>query len=612
MKTSREKFTIDMKIHKSKVDKLQIKIALALKHENLKKAAYFSKVLVRSWSAALVAVHRVITNKGGKTPGIFKDVPKTNEDYIQLAKTAYYKVRKPNSYKASPLRRIYILKADGVSLRPISIPSYLDRTMQAIYDLALKVYMEHTSDPKSYGFRPGRSIGWASQALQLALNGKDRGIKVVAELDIEGCFDNIDHKFILEHIPIVPKHILSEWLKCGYVTLTGDKLAKHPTISGVPQGGLISPTICNLVLNGLDNYIKSRMCTLASLADQQMTKSGRGGKKQYTISSITARPAYYSNSFWLKSFSIFRYADDMVFVTRNIGQAAIIMELISEFLAIRGLKLKASKTFIHKLDKRLNFDFVGFRFSIHVLDELNTHCMITPSDKNIRSFKSKIKAALKSSRALPHFIKKANPIISGWCYAFCCGNVSKLYGYLNKWLYLLITKWLRRRKGWSVHRINKHLAESKELLTRATIQEEWFWYRKYSKRGHQRVLLNRPSTYHVQTYGVPDSLNYFDPHDRDKLLRKALQARPSFRQKILEKQKCLCGYCLSPILTDFDIHHKLPVAWGGTNSISNLVALCREPCHAQVTRAVARFPTTKIDCQNFIDAGILVIPGNLL
>lgn len=126
-----------------------------------------------------------------------------------------------------------------------------DRAMQALYALALDPIQEATADPNSYGFRIGRSCQDAMGQIQLMM-GSSRRPEWVLEGDIKGCFDNFSHQWMMDNIPM-DKHVLKEFIKAGYVF--GNQL--FPTETGSPQGGVISPILANMVLNGMEKLVKS-------------------------------------------------------------------------------------------------------------------------------------------------------------------------------------------------------------------------------------------------------------------------------------------------------------------------------------------------------------------
>src|SRR5207237_4938272 len=135
--------------------------------------------------------------------------------------------------------------------RPLGIPTMHDRAMQALYLLALDPVAETTADPNSYGFRPARSPADALGQCYLILH-KPHAPAWIFEGDIQACFDRISHAWLLTHVPM-DKVILRTWLKAGYL----EQNTLHPTDSGTPQGGIISPVLANLALDGLERCLQT-------------------------------------------------------------------------------------------------------------------------------------------------------------------------------------------------------------------------------------------------------------------------------------------------------------------------------------------------------------------
>jgi len=176
--------SIDWKHARRQVRRLQVRVAKAVKENRWNKVRALQYLLIRSFYARLLAVKRVTSNKGKKTPGV-------DGVLWQGARAKWRAVSSlsRHGYKSQPLRRIYILKKNGKK-RPLSIPTMKDRAMQALYKLALAPVAETTADGNSYGFREGRSCADAIQACFNALS-KPNSATWVLEADIKGCFDNI-------------------------------------------------------------------------------------------------------------------------------------------------------------------------------------------------------------------------------------------------------------------------------------------------------------------------------------------------------------------------------------------------------------------------------------
>jgi RNA-directed DNA polymerase len=190
-----------------------------------------------------LAILRVTTNKGSKTCGVDKILWNT-----PLRKWKAIEQLSIKGYKAKPLKRKSIPKKDG-KLRHLGIPTIRDRAIQALFKLGLEPIAETTADPNSYGFRPKRSCADAIVQCHNVLCQRKSAVWIL-EADIKGCFDNISHQWILQHIPL-NKKVLNQWLKAGYM----ERRHWFPTERGTPQGGIISPIIANMVLDGLEEVI---------------------------------------------------------------------------------------------------------------------------------------------------------------------------------------------------------------------------------------------------------------------------------------------------------------------------------------------------------------------
>ena len=230
-------------------------------------------------------------------------------------------------YKAKPLRRVYIPKPGSTKKRPLNIPTMYDRAMQALHALSLSPVAEATADPRSFGFRKHRNAQDAAQYAFICLSGKNSA-KWVLEGDIKGCFDNINHEWLLDNIPM-DKSILKQFLKAGFVY----NRHLNPTKAGTPQGGIISPILANMTLDGMESAIASMY---------HVDKKGKIDKRRYNRHKV----------------NFARYADDFIVTADSEKTAEALAELIKRFLKERGLELSEEKTHItHIAD---GFDFLGW------------------------------------------------------------------------------------------------------------------------------------------------------------------------------------------------------------------------------------------------------------
>ena len=325
-------------INWSKVEKLikrlQMRIAKAIRDGKHGKAKSLQWILSHSFAAKLMAVKRVTQNRGKKTPGVDGEIWSTSS----LKWLAALKIKR-HGYKPQPLRRVYIDKKNGKK-RKLGIPTMFDRAQQALYLLGLEPISETLADKNAYGFRPKRSTADAIEQCFLSLCRK-HSPQWVLEGDIKACFDEISHQWMINNIPM-DKIILNLWLKAGFI----DKGQRYDTDAGVPQGGIISPTLMLLTLKGLEDAAKSA--------------APRRANKVNTIA----------------------YADDFV-ITGASKQILTekVKPAIEAFLAERGLVLSVQKTHITHIQD--GFDFLGFN-----VRKYKQKLLIKPAKANFHTLKS--------------------------------------------------------------------------------------------------------------------------------------------------------------------------------------------------------------------------------
>src|SRR5271169_1590874 len=286
-----EWYAIDWPTINRNVRRLQVRIAQATKEGSWGKVRALQRLLTHSYSGKVLAVRRVTENTGKKTPGVDQEIWNTPEKKIQAVQAL-----KRRGYQPQPLRRVYIPKSDGKTMRPLGIPTMKDRAQQALYLLALDPVVETTADKNSYGFRPQRSCADAIEQCFLAL--KSAKTAWILEGDIKGYME---------------KHVF------------------HETTDGTPQGGIISPALSNCALDGLERLLKEKYPTKKPL-------SSFGGK--------------------FPCVNLVRYADDFVITSKSKELlAGEIKPLVEQFLQRRGLELSPTKTVITHVEH--GFDFLG-------------------------------------------------------------------------------------------------------------------------------------------------------------------------------------------------------------------------------------------------------------
>jgi len=374
------------------VRRLQMRIAKATQQGKHSKAKALQWMLTHSHSAKLLAVRRVTRNTGAKTPGVDGVLWKAPREKIQAAQSLQRR-----GYQSQPLRRIYIPKKNGKQ-RPLGIPTMKDRAMQALCLLALEPIAEITADKHSYGFRPERSAADAIDQCFLALARKNSA-QWILEGDIKACFDGISHHWLLEHIPM-DKAPLKQWLTAGY--MEGNVF--YETEAGTPQGGIISPTLANMTLDGMAAVVKR----------------------------ATART---------EKVNFVRYADDFVIT----GASKDVLEqkvkpAIVQFLAERGLILSKEKTVITHIDR--GFDFLGFN-----VRKYDGKLLIKPSKKSVKTFADGLRTIVKSNPTIKteNLIRLLNPKLRGWANYYRHVVSKAIFSKVDEAVFQSLCRWTRRR-----------------------------------------------------------------------------------------------------------------------------------------------------------------------
>jgi RNA-directed DNA polymerase len=462
--------SIDWLKAEGKVKQLQGRIAQAVREQRWGKVRVLCRILTRSQSARWLAVRRVITNKGARTPGVDNILWRTPQQYWAAAESL-----RRRGYRAQPLRRVYIDKRNG-KLRPLGIPTMKDRAMQALYALALEPIVESRADPNSYGFRPYRSTHDAIEQLVVCLSRRCSG-QWVLEGDIKACFDEIGHQWLLEHVPM-DREVLRQWLQAGFV----EKGQLFPTRAGTPQGGVISPLLANWTLDGMEATVK-----------------GLFGR----------RPKVH----------VIRYADDFVVVaeTKEILEETV-QPALQRFLAERGLRLSEEKTMVTHI--RDGFDFLG-----KTLRKFGPQLIVQPSKAAAKSIVAKLGSLLRQSRSVPYaaLLSKLNRLLRGWGNYHRYTSSSRVFGRVDYWLLEGIWRWIKRQhKG---KRLRKHLAKyfAKGLWTHSA----WTKDGSGSSRLIELVRLGALGLRrHIKIRGAA---NPYDPEQEDYFqMRRALgTSRPA-------------------------------------------------------------------------------------
>lgn len=510
------------------VARIQTRIAKAVQAGEWRKARSLQRLLTKSTGAKALAVRRVTENHGRKTPGVDRQTWSTPE-----AKWEALNDLKTSGYKPLPLRRIYIPKTNGEK-RPLGIPTMRDRAMQALHLLALDPVAETVGDSHSYGFRRERSTADAIVQVRNVL-GRQASPKWVLEGDIKGCFDNISHDWLISNV-CMDKGVLRKWLKSGFIE-TG-KL--FPTKAGTPQGGIISPVLANLALDGLQSELTSLFRTV---------RDARAAK-----------------------VNLVRYADDFIIT----GSSKEFLEnevrpLVVEFLAARGLVLSEKKTKITHVTE--GFDFLGWNVRLFA-----EGLLVRPAKKNVKAFLDKIRMLLKSMKAVAPgtVIDELTPVIRGWANYHRSQNTTRTFAKCDHQIWQALWRWACRRHP------TKGKRWIKQRYFRCVKGRQW----RFADKDKLLPVLDGYRKYvHIKINGAA---NPYDPKD-DAYFSKRLAQRMGRTLEGRYKLRWLwwwqegrCPVCEQKITreTGWHLHHIVKRSERGSDELTNLMLL-HPNCHMQ-------------------------------
>jgi len=524
------------------VRRLQARIVQATKAGKWHKVQALQHLLTHSFSGKALAVRRVTENQGKNTPGIDKVTWQDPESKWM----AIHQLRQRGD-KALPLRRVYIPKPNGKQ-RPLGIPTMQDRAMQALYLLALDPIAETTADPNSYGFRKERSCADAMEQCAIVLSNSMRP-QWILEGDIKSCFDTISHGWLLTHIPM-DKAILSTWLQAGYM----DKSVLYETADGTPQGGIISPVLANMALDGLEKILRRKY-------PQTGRRATKGKNKQVNL---------------------VRYADDFIIT----GKSKEVLEkevkpLVVEFLHERGLELSEEKTRITHIED--GFDFLGQNAR-----KYNGQFLTRPSKKNVQTFLASVRKVIRDNKqATAHgLIAILNPKIRGWANFHQHAAAKETFVQVATAIFKALWRWARRRhpkKGrrWVADRYFGRFGN-----------ENWRFFGTAKDQEGKTIphWLCRASATPVTRYTkIKGTCNPYDPawetYLEERLgvkMEKTLRGKRSLTH-LWREQGGHCPICAQPItqVTGWHNHHVVRKTMGGADGVGNRV-LIHPNCHRQV------------------------------
>lgn len=531
---------INWKEAETEIKSIQEQIVIATQRNDYKKVYMLQWKILNSFSGRALAVRKVVTNAGGKTPGSDKINWNGPKDYWKAIMELKKIIERPKEYKAEPLRRVYIPKGNIGEMRPLGIPTLKDRAVQALYHLGIDPVVETKSDPNSYGFRKNRSTHDAITAIRSLLDKKSHS-RWILEADIRKCFDKIDHEFLTKHTPICHPEVLVQWLKSGVM----EEMNFTDTTEGTPQGGIISPLLCNIALNGLEEIIKT---------NNPLRKGISPG------------------------VHVIRYADDLIITGKSKEILVKNKMILAEFLKERGLELNENKTKITHIKE--GFDFLGFNLKRYPYNprlnkptDQDTVLVIKPSAKGIKSIKEKLKENILKKYPINKIMSLVNPILRGWGeHKRISYHSQATFIKIDHWMYQTMKKWTTRHDGSRLKAMKRYLI--------STATRKWNWgvsdKKKIINLSEITIINVSPLKLDRNPY-IREDIVYFLKRRKDLVLAK-------FRAAIYKKFDHQCARCGESLYNGefVELHHIIPQKLNGKYSMNNIQPVHRI-CHQQIT-----------------------------
>jgi RNA-directed DNA polymerase len=387
----------------------------------------------------------------------------------------------------------------------------------------------------------------------------------ILDADIKGAFDHISHEYIMNTIGNIPgRELIKQWLKAGYI----EAEIFHPTNSGTPQGGIASPLLANIALNGME----------ALLSQFKKVKEYAYFDKKKGSQRICRKES--------NKYGFIRYADDFLITATRKEDIEAIQPIIQDWLKQRGLELNPDKTKLVHIEE--GFNYLGFN-----IRQYRGKCLITPEKKKVKALLARVRNWLKDhpSHKPEAVIKHLNPILKGWANYYKHVVSARVFASLDHDIWAAVFNWCRRRhprkgKRWVVDKYFKTLGGQK-----------WYFATSVKNRQGQTTtyslvkLASIPIERHVKVknQASPDdpALKTYWYHRQTRQGTKAW-SKGSKHYQVAQAQAWRCPVCNEHLFNgeQLQTHHLIKVMDGGSDRADNLLHL-HKTCHQHLHMGTA-------------------------
>ena len=506
----------------------------------------------------LLAYRTIKSNKGAKTKGTdgenILNLAETNQSaFLETIKTSL------NNFRPNSVKRVWIPKANG-KLRPLGIPTIKDRLIQQMFKQVLEPICEGKFFNHSYGFRPSRDTRHAIARVQSLININK--LHFTVDIDIEGFFDNVDHNLLVKqlwNIGIRDKRVLAIIGKMLKTPIKGEGI---PT-KGVPQGGILSPLLSNVVLNDLDQWVANQWETFET-------------KKKYVGNDVKIRELRRTSN--LKEGFIVRYADDFRIMARDYATAIKWFHAVKEYLNHRlKLHISIEKSKVLNLRKKSS-TFLGYKISAK-RKKNKWYAKTNVSDDKMRDMQSKMKARINNLKRQPspENVRLYNSTVLGLQQYFKYATHVRLD--FHKLEYKLKSKLYLSLKSHAKYEVPiiEDVKNSTYIRLYGSNNKKTYVF----KSGTFLFPISKVKTKNNLNYS--QKLNPFEIKNAfnwDKEIIQLMRSRiPNGSTEYMDNrlsrysmQKGLCAITKLPLTAHLvHCHHKIPKSFGGTDEFNNLL-----------------------------------------